>query len=322
MRLPYLHNKLPVVVLILSSSILTFFWLNKPKTVFSLSPNILISEIKVAGNTANDEFVELYNPTNSDVSINNWRLSKRTSSLNGAISNLVTNLSGSISARGYFLIANPQYSGLVEPDFWYSATTSGIAANNTVILYSDQGLTIVDKVGMGSAEDNETASTVLPPTGSSIERKAKPDSTSETLYAGGIDELMGNGHDTDNNSQDFVLRQNPEPQNHLYQEYYADPTPTSTINPTPTPTPLISPTSNPTPTINPTETPMPTSTPNPTVTILPTLGPTITPTLTPSPTKTPPSQAYTITCKTAYKQLKILFGVFNFPFISCSLQKK
>lgn len=160
---------------------------------------VVISEIQLAGATADDEFVELYNPTSSAVSLAGFRLTRKTST--GTQSNLVASLTGSIPAHGYFLVGPPGFSGA---DATYSATMNRIAANNSILLYSDAGVTLVDKVGLGTATDSETAATVSPGAGQSVERFSA---------AGSHDAAGGNAEDSGNNSADFFLQAAPNPQN-------------------------------------------------------------------------------------------------------------
>lgn len=140
-----------------------------------------------------------------------------------------------------------------------------MADNNTVLIYSNNGINLIDKVGFGSAQDSEVTTETNPTAGTSRERRASSTSTSQTMAIGGFDEFAGNGEDTNNNANDFVLRNSPQPQNSL-----------STIEPVPTQTPKNAPTEAPSPTPTETETPTPTSTPSPTPTDIPT--PTNTPT--------------------------------------------
>lgn len=135
-------------------------------------------------------------------------------------------------------------------------TSNSIAANNTILLY-DQTQTLVDRVGIGSGstDPESTGAADLSNNGKSLERKP-----------GESNPLAGNGDDTDNNFNDFVIRDVPEPQNSKSDK---EPQITPTEELLPTETPIPTPTAEvPTPTeeIQPTETPTPTSVHTPTPT--------------------------------------------------------
>jgi len=251
----------------------------------ALIDHVVISEIQLSGNNANDEFIELYNPTNSAVVMSGWRLSRKTDS--GTLANLVNPLNGTIPANGYFLIAHPDSIYSSQADIVYS-TSSYISNNHTVVLYTDNGITIEDKVAFGTATDTEGTTITNPATGSSVERKARASSTAGDMSSGGTDEYYGNGYDSNNNATDFVERTVPQPQNSS-STLEAPPVPSPTSSPEPTPQPTPEPTPEPTaePAPEPTATPTPEPTPEPTVS--PTPEPTTTPTPepTPEPTATP-----------------------------------
>lgn len=59
-----------------------------------LADHVVISEVQVGGSTANDEFVELYNPTSSPITMSGWRLTKKAST--GTKYNLVSSLNGTM----------------------------------------------------------------------------------------------------------------------------------------------------------------------------------------------------------------------------------
>ncbi len=157
---------------------------------------VVISEIKINGETTLDEFIELYNPTGTDISLNQWRLSKKTAT--GSQSNLVTSFPAAlvIKSRGYLLIAHKNYKSGKSPDIFYSVSTASVAEDNTILLYSDDGKTLVDKIGFGTAQDKELVAAVNPEKHQSLERY-----------------FSNNIQDTDNNSLDFFIQNKPNPQN-------------------------------------------------------------------------------------------------------------
>lgn len=321
----------PTYILVSSLSLLIIVSLALQKNVTSIqaaSSDIVISEVQIGGQVANDEFVELYNPTNTSIDLSGWRLSRRSAALSGSLTNLVSNMSGVIEPKSYYLIANPSYTGSTIPDLLYSATTSGIAINNTVILFRDNGQTVVDKVAMGTAEDVETSATSVPENNASIERKANALSTAITMQPGGLDELLGNGYDTDNNSQDFIVRPESQPQNKQSTQEQLNTVPTNTPSPSLIPTQTPSPTE--TPPLTPTEVPTVTLTITPTVTVAPTTptpSPIPTPTITifPTPTTRQRIREYAIppynklVCTWNYVSIHILTKTFWLPSIHCEV---
>jgi len=254
--------------------------LASPLPLLASSANhLLISEIKHGASTE-QEFIELYNPTSTPISIANWKLSSKNSS--GTQVNLVTDFADgtTVPAYGFFLITPENYSATISADYNYS-TANRLTNNYTVLLYDDStpDKLLIDKVGFGTASDFEASASANPNTNQSIERKALSTSTAESMTTGS-DVLQGNSHDSDNNWDDFILRDTPNPQNHTITEQPNSVSPTPTNNPTPTPTIIVSPTPTPTPQLTPTpNAPTPTPTSNPTPTPTPTTPPTPTPKL-------------------------------------------
>ncbi len=205
---------LPTLLLI--SPIFIRFLINP---VYSaIADHIVISEIKL-GETGDstDEFVELYNPTDSDIVINNFQLVKKTAT-SGEETILTASVSGTIKAHGYYLITH-QASSIIDRDHTYSINS--FSGNNVAILYDTDGTTIIDKVGMGTANDPETDTASSPANGKSIVRKALSTSTKESMIDDLADKFLGNGEDSDDNSQDFVIQDTPDPQNSNSQtEWY------------------------------------------------------------------------------------------------------
>lgn len=293
------------LIAILLLIFITVYAIYTPKVKADQALHIVISEVKTAGTKTTDEFVELYNPTNQAVDISGWKLTRKTSG--GTESNLASSLTGIIQSHGYYLIAHPDYSELSNPDFSYDENNS-ITSNNTVILYNNQNA-VIDKVGFGSASDFEGSSETDPASGTSRERKALQTSTSTTMGIGGDDEFQGNGEDTDNNSDDFVLRSTPQPQNS-----------NSGVEPQSLPTPTETPTDTPTPTDDPTTTPTQTITPSPTISTTPSVTPTDIPSQTPTPTPIASFTKFNIVCFTKTIKYKIFSSEMYIPYLTCKVE--
>lgn len=277
--------------------------LNRSENVSAaIATHVVVSEIQVAGATTTDEFIELYNPTGSDVDLTSWRLGRKTQSGIDA-TDLVSSLSGTIKSHGYFLIASDSYTGGAATDVTYASASSSLANNNSVTLY-DGSDAAVDLVGLGSSTASETATIGNPTANNSVERKANSSSDSTSMGSGGTDEFAGNGEDTDDNSLDFVSRSTPQPQNSQSQIEPEDISPT--VTPTESPSPTVSPT--------------PTEEPSPTLTPTPTLEPTATPTFTPTPTTKAPkiiAKGPIFTCTLEQKSFRFFGKTFFFPSIHC-----
>lgn len=199
---------------------------NAPETCVQ---KVVISEIVGEGKTwADDEFIELYNPNPYEVSLNGLALYYRAKG--GASWNqLVTFNSGdTMKPWGFFLVGHTGYrkaSYPDTPDADRTYTTQLSTSDGTVLLWktgaapSTNNTTLrahenfIDMAGWGSPSSYEGTAATAPAKGKSIERKASSGSTAASMKVGGADALLGNGHDTDNNKNDFLLRDAPMPQN-------------------------------------------------------------------------------------------------------------
>jgi hypothetical protein len=158
-------------------------------------PHLIINEIQTSGGTGKttEEFIELYNPTDIEINLLNYKLTKKTST--GTESNLIVSskFSGIIPAHKYFLIAHPDYSDTVFADLIYSGSSYSISNNNTVLIYNASEV-LVDKVGFGiTSKDFESTPAINPEDGKSIARK--------------------NFQDTGDNSMDFSSQDKSSPIN-------------------------------------------------------------------------------------------------------------
>ncbi len=195
-----------------------------------IASHVVISEVYAGGGnsgaTYTHDFVELYNPTASPIIMTSWSLQYQSAGGLGTFTNIGI-FSGTIPAYGFFLIQCGVGAGgttpLPTPDADLSATHFLGATAGKVALASDgtgvnlpTDANVVDFVGYGATANRYEGSgpTPAPSNTTSVERKAKPNSTADSLIAGGGDELEGNGQDANVNASDFVVRPPlPGPQN-------------------------------------------------------------------------------------------------------------
>ena len=172
-----------------------------PRRVQAVSSTVVISEFRTVGpNGGNDEFIELYNLSNSAVDISGWTI-RGSNNAAGVSIRLTVSASTSIPAHGHFLATNSSasgYSGSVPGNQTY---TTGITNDGGIALFNASA-TIIDQVGMSTGSAYKEG-TVLTPLTTNTNRgyERKP---------GGAN---GSTQDTDNNSTDFQLLTPSDPQN-------------------------------------------------------------------------------------------------------------
>lgn len=153
--------------------------------------HIIVNEIRPAGSETN-EFIELFNPTDTEIDLTGYKIAKKTKSGSESLLLSASKFSGTIQAHGYFLIAHPSVKDAIFADLAYSGASYYISNDNTVLLYDENGI-VVDTVGFGSASDFEESPAPNPNSDESLERK--------------------NFSDTENNADDFSVNSTPSPQN-------------------------------------------------------------------------------------------------------------
>ncbi len=162
-----------------------------------IADHVVIAE--VLPHPADDQavFVELYNPTGQELSLDGYYLSSD-------LEQDYLALPGSIPAYGFYLISTAEEGwpdGWADPDLTapqleLDPYSSGVALLN--------GSDTVDMLGWGvSPGYYETTPCNIPNQGESFERKS----------GSSHNDADGNGYDTDNNIFDFRVRSDPEPQN-------------------------------------------------------------------------------------------------------------
>lgn len=190
-------------------------------TLSAAANHLVISEIQTTGQTANDEWIEIYNPTNQPVDISGYSLQYRGSEAQNYYRKNFPS-GATIQAKKFYLATNSGYSGAIATDMIYSGfSLSGVGGTIFLVdnqLALDASSTfehVVDRVayGAGSYLYPETLEFLpAPGTFQSIERKACSDSTAASL-ASGLDKYSANAFDSNNNSLDFALQNHPGPQN-------------------------------------------------------------------------------------------------------------
>jgi len=187
-------------------------------TVVSGSPvadHLVISEVAAAGpGGANDEFVELYNPTAQAIDLGGFTVQYLSAAFNSGIKVLLPTASV-VEAHRHFLVSGPGYArtATVLADFQdvRELAFSGTAGHVQVL---DASGAVVDRLGYGAAASQPEGHPFagLATGAQSFERKANAASTAASMGAGGADELQGNGQDSDDNAADFVVRAVRDPQ--------------------------------------------------------------------------------------------------------------
>lgn len=177
-----------------------------PKIGFAqTADHLVISEIQITGGTGQttNDFIEIYNPTNSIIDLSDWQLKRRTTS--GTESSMKVFSKGkNIPAHGYFLWANSKdnYHLSINAD---ESSVAILTDDNSIALF-DSANNLIDALAWGSDHTNPFIDSEhsIPCSGNpeanqSIERRP-----------GGT---QGNSQDTNNNSVDFLPPAIPNPQN-------------------------------------------------------------------------------------------------------------
>lgn len=177
-----------------------------PAAQAGIADHLVINELSSAAVSSYDDWVELYNPTDSAISLPGWSLQKTTSG--GTVTR--TDLNGAIAAHSYFLIVRNDANTSVDlkdaADFLVSNLS--LADNNALYLVhsnatidpDDLGAVFTDLVGWGGVAYGE--GTVI----------------ASNIAAGKSLSRVPDGEDTNNNSSDFAVLNTPTPLNSSYAD--------------------------------------------------------------------------------------------------------
>ncbi|MCL4267937.1 MAG: lamin tail domain-containing protein [Anaerolineales bacterium] len=225
----------------------------KPAMVYPAT-SVVISEFRfrgdTVGNPAEDEFIELYNPTTVAIDISGWELRGSNNAGGGTGTPRATIPAATVLQPGqYYLIAhNAGYTGPVTPDLTY---VTGITNDGGIALTLSGGTTIIDQVGLSVGSLYKEGTPQIPLT-TNVDRG----------YERRIGNVNGNCQDDDNNLADFFLVTPSNPQN-LSSPFVFCGIPTATPTSTNTATNTFTPTNTLPPTDTPPFSPTPTLTPAP-----------------------------------------------------------
>jgi len=169
--------------------------------------DLVINEVCAGLDNSKNEFIELYNPNDFSVSLDNDNFQlKLVSSSNESTNKRVTWNNNVIPAKGYFLLIAGElvFNGeTLQSDAVFSSQLSSVSG----VIISDKEGNILDKVGWGKIDQ-------LPPD-LAVENQGK---TLENGLKTGQSLERKNHFDTDDNSSDFFLNQSPSPTNSKKEE--------------------------------------------------------------------------------------------------------
>ncbi|WP_348788755.1 ExeM/NucH family extracellular endonuclease [Leifsonia sp. NPDC080035] len=176
---------------------------------------VVINEAYLSGGSAGaaytNKFVELYNPGDAAVSLSGWSVQYRSATGTGAANGVVP-LTGSIAAKGYYLVAGASNgtngAALPTPDVASNALNPSGTTGTLILAKSATALTlptgsvtgnagVADLIGYGTSNTFEGAKAATAPTGNTDVK-----SLNRTAFK-----------DTDDNSADVSLSATISPQN-------------------------------------------------------------------------------------------------------------
>lgn len=151
---------------------------------------ILISEVLIGGTgSASQEFIEIYNPSNMDINLSDWKIQYASASGTSWTTKITLNY---IIASNTHMVFCTTEAGLDNSSGTFK---SGLSQSGGRIRVIDSSNTIIDSVGWGNSLNAEGSPATAPGVGVSIQRKIV-----SNLY-----------QDTDNNTNDFVEQPVPSP---------------------------------------------------------------------------------------------------------------
>lgn len=152
--------------------------------------NLVINEVQTHGVTASDEWIEIFNPCASALTISGT-LVYRAAMASADSTTLATLSSRAIAARGYFLVANAGYGGAADVKPFQAG---GLADAGGGVALRDGGGQIVNAMAWGTAANGFAQGNPASPSGSSGSMARTP-----------------NGSNSHHDDVDFALAPTPTP---------------------------------------------------------------------------------------------------------------
>ncbi len=131
--------------------IFTFFFFISLLFCPYITSAIIITEVQIEGESANDCYIKIYNTSDTSIDISGFNLRKKTSSGKDSSVRVFPNKSV-ISANDYFIWAssrNENFPSTVDADV---VSTQYLAKNNSIALL-DKNKNILDALSWGEGED-------------------------------------------------------------------------------------------------------------------------------------------------------------------------
>ena len=188
------------------------------KTPLHILKRILFSEIKTQGQTSKEEYIEFYNPNMNDFSLSGWQLYYQSSSGNWSRRYTFPNIN--ISAQSYLLLSGIDYQGESTntlADLVTDLSLSGDANGFGISLRNQSNVTVDQLLIREGNNANSLASAwgssfpMNPNNRQVVERKAIVGSTANDMLTTHF--YYGNAYHSDENQNDYVLIDVPNPQN-------------------------------------------------------------------------------------------------------------
>lgn len=155
--------------------------------------HLVIAQVQIAGASASNDFIKIYNPAAASADLSGWKLRKRTQAQGESdyYSIRVFPSGSSVAAQGYFVWANSS-GGFSESIGADTSSTETLAATSSIAILDSSGV-IVDALAWGSGQLSPyiegSAYPASPPAGQILKRKF----------------VDGSIQDTDDNSEDFTI---------------------------------------------------------------------------------------------------------------------